>query len=397
MGLKDWTLGRKKAQPPARVHPDDRAKIEAGNAVAKLYFGPPQKTSSLAYYSPELIQCTLPHSDPKESKWTRQNGDFSLTVSSGVDKKGEYVGVPYGSFPRLVLAYIITRVLQTGSARIELASHFTAFLREIGYTGDYRGTGANGKRVREQLQRLLRATITFNYESEDKKHLAVQSVNIAPKFELWFDEKRPDEASLFGSYIQISEEFRQAILRSPVPLRLDVLAALKRSPLALDVYMWLSYRLFTMKASGQDEISLSYGQLQAQFGTGIAEGNYRQFRKELKLAFAKVAQYWELPTDDGTKQTLNYELDAKRLVLYRSPLLVVKKPSAAEEAAREIMERRQFDTETRKKARQIAPKWDVNVLSNAYFAWIEREQITPKDPRSHFLAFVEQHTKRNPI
>jgi hypothetical protein len=52
--------------------------------------------------------------------------------------------------------------------------------------------------------------------------------------------------------------------------------------------MWASYRLFTMHNTGQDSISLGYGRLQEQFGTGIAEANYRQFRKEFRLAFAKV-------------------------------------------------------------------------------------------------------------
>ena len=381
---------------PARVHPDDRARIEAGNTVATLYHGAPQATAAIAYYSPELIQCTLPHSDPKSRDWVKENGEFSLTVTRGLDKKGQVIGLPYGAFPRLVLAYIITRVLQTGERRIELSSHFSTFLKEIGYTGDYRGTGANGKRVREQLLRLLQATITFHYESESKKHLAVHSVNIAPKFELWFDERRPDEASLFGSYIQISEEFREAILRAPVPLRTDVLKALKRSPLALDVYMWVSYRLFTMKATGQEEISLSYGMLQQQFGTGIAEENYRLFRQRLKAAFVEVAKYWQLPESDGAKQLLNFDLDAKRLVLYRSPLLIGKaKQSAAESAAQQIMETRSFDMDTRRKARQIAGKWDVGYLTSQYFEWIGREQITPKDPRGHFLAFIKKHRQLN--
>ena len=106
--------------------------------------------------------------------------------------------------------------------------------------------------------------------------------------------KNPEQGSLFGSFIDLSEDFHTAILRSPVPLRTDVLKALRKSPLALDVYMWISYRLFTMQNAGQEQITLGYGRLQEQFGTGIAEKNYRQFRRELKLAFAKVAQYWKI-------------------------------------------------------------------------------------------------------
>ena len=41
--------------------------------------------------------------------WIRKNGDFSLIVCSGFDRDGTPYGIPYGSFPRLVLAYIITQ------------------------------------------------------------------------------------------------------------------------------------------------------------------------------------------------------------------------------------------------------------------------------------------------
>ena len=37
------------------------------------------------------------------------NGDFSLIVFSGFDRDGKPYRIPYGSFPHLVLAYIITQ------------------------------------------------------------------------------------------------------------------------------------------------------------------------------------------------------------------------------------------------------------------------------------------------
>ena len=106
------------------------------------------------------------------------------------------------------------------------------------------------------------------------------------------DYTRPDQGSLFETFIDLSEEFYNAIMRSPVPLRTDILAALRKSPMALDVYMWVSYRLFTLHQSGQEQVSLSYGQLQEQFGTGISESNYRSFRRDFKAALTKVAQFW---------------------------------------------------------------------------------------------------------
>src|SRR5215510_3735074 len=167
-----------KPNQPARVHPDDRNRIEGLKALGTLIQGAPQPKASVSYYTPMLIQCTLPHSDPKTRDWVKTNGDVSLIISSGVDKNLKPYGIPYGSFPRLVLAYIITRVIETSERRIDLSSHFSGFMREIGYTGNHKGTGVKGQRVRGQLIRLLRASITF--EGNRDGHLAVQDVKVAP-------------------------------------------------------------------------------------------------------------------------------------------------------------------------------------------------------------------------
>jgi len=381
---------------PARVHPDDRDRIEGLNTLARLYYGTPQSEAPVSYYTPILIQCTLPHSDPKTRDWKKTNGDFTLIISSGVDHNLVPYGIPYGSFPRLVLAYIITRVIQTGERRIALSSHFSSFLEELGYTGNHKGNSKAGKRIRDQLLRLLLASIRFEGRTgtDEQGHMAGVKIDVAPKYSLWWDFKNPEQGSLWGSYIEISEEFRQSILRAPVPLRTDILKAVKKSPLALDVYMWVSYRLFTMRATGQESISLGYGRLQEQFGTGIAEANYRQFRQELKLAFAKVANAWRSP--DSEKQPLNYEFEPTRLVLYRSPLLIAKaKTSRAQEEAQRLLSSRSFDQETRRSARLLAGKWDVDYLTRQYFDWVEGEGIMPKDPRAHFLDFIKTHRQRH--
>src|SRR6266849_5487720 len=84
-GGRDMThqLTGQTSQLPARVHPDDRGRIEGLNALATLIQGAPQPKASLSYYTPILIQCTLPHSDPKALTWAKTNGDFTLVLTSG--------------------------------------------------------------------------------------------------------------------------------------------------------------------------------------------------------------------------------------------------------------------------------------------------------------------------
>ena len=376
-------------QPTTRVHPDDRAKIEAANTVAAVYHGVPQPPAKISYYSPLLIQCTLPHSDPKTAVWVKQSGPYSLIVSSGYDKQGEAYGVPYGKFPRMVIAYVTTEVKKTGECRVEFNASFKGFLKEVGYTANL--NKRQKASIIDQLNRLIRAT--FSWEGGSKEHSRGGGGRVTSDFDLWFNDDHPDQITMFDSFIMVSQEFRDAILSNPVPLRTDILRALKSSSLALDVYMWVSYRLFTMKAAGEEEMSLSYGLLQAQFGTGIAEENYRLFRSELKKAFRKVARYWK--GTDGETQRLNFDFTETHLILYRSPLLIENKSSAAEDEARQIMASRSFDMETRKKARQIAAGWDVSYLIGTYFEWVEKNGTTPKNPKLHLMQFIRSHIKRN--
>ena len=51
-----------------------------------------------------------------------------------------------------------------------------------------------------------------------------------------------------GRKIELSEKFFNEIIRHPVPLDMNILTALKRCSLGLDLYMWLTYRTFATQA-----------------------------------------------------------------------------------------------------------------------------------------------------
>ena len=57
---------------------------------------------------------------------------------------------------------------------------------------------------------------------------------------------------LWDSKIELSEKFFNEIIRHPAPLNMNTLTALKRSPLGLDLYLWLVYRTFALRAPNQD-------------------------------------------------------------------------------------------------------------------------------------------------
>ena len=72
------------------------------------------------------------------------------------------------------------------------------------------------------------------------------SSSVADRTEFWWNPKRPDQPSLWESKIYLGEEFFNEIIRHPVPLDMNILTALKRCSLGLDLYLWLNYRTFAL-------------------------------------------------------------------------------------------------------------------------------------------------------
>ena len=241
-----------------------------------------------AFMARQLVQCTLPHTNPGNVPvWTRTNGNLTLTIQPGY-RTGKPVGYPYGSIPRLLLFWITTEAVQTKHRRLELGKSLSAFMRGIGLdpnTG--RGKRGDAPRLREQMRRLFAAHISFDQslEESDRRGEHWLDMHVAPKGELWWDPKQPLQDDLWGSWIELGEDFFTAITTSPVPVDMRALRALKRSPLALDLYAWAGYRAFTVTKKGKAQF-IPWAGLMAQLG---ADYHDRQnFRRKSVTALRKV-------------------------------------------------------------------------------------------------------------
>jgi hypothetical protein len=117
-------------------------------------------------------------------------------------------------------------------------------MREVGLDVSRDGKHSAAKRVRNQMQRLFKARISFEegLKAGSERGQRWLSMEVAPKSELWWDPKRPDQAVLWKSWIELGEDFYQALVNNPVPVDMRALRALKSSTLALDLYAWSKYR-----------------------------------------------------------------------------------------------------------------------------------------------------------
>jgi Plasmid encoded RepA protein len=209
--------------------------------------------------------------------WMRTNGSFTLAVRPGIDHKTlKPIGYPYGSIPRLLLFWMNTEAVRIKSRRLELGKNLANFMSEIGLDSNTgRGKRGDAKRLREQMRRLFRATISFeidNTQDPRRQGQGWRDMQVAPEGELWWDPKRPDQVNLWGSWIELGEKFFQAITAAPVPTDLRALRALKQSPLALDLYIWAAHKAYSAAVKNKSQF-VPWIALSRQFGA-----DYKQTR-----------------------------------------------------------------------------------------------------------------------
>lgn len=270
--------------------------LEAGEAIQ----GQPE-AAEIAFIARQLVQATLPHSNPIGSppEWYRTNGHFTLSIRPGYatnPKTGERycIGYPYGTIPRLLLFWVNTEIVRTRDRHIELGPTLASFMRELGLDPSRGGKRSDAYRLRDQMQRLFRSQISFDESTENGQRWL--DMQIAPAAEFWWDVKNPEQKGLWNSWIEVGEKFYQAVLASPVPVDMRALRALRKSPLALDLYSWAVHRAYGVYKRGVSQ-RITWPQLEAQLGGNYADP--KDFKRKAKQALRKiVAVYPVLRLED---------------------------------------------------------------------------------------------------
>ena len=261
-----------------------------------------------------LALCALPRTNPgNRDKYIRRNGPFTLVMTATGTAK-----LPYGTLPRLLLAWVCTEAARTQSRTLVLGRSLDGFMRKLGIKNRSGGVRGDRTRLQNQMQRLFRSSVELAHETEHG--LQVVAGHIANRMSLWWDPRRPDEPVLWDSTIRLGEDFFNEIIACPVPLDMNVLKAMKRSPLGLDLYLWLTYRLFGLT----EPLSLTWRQLYRQFGSNPARADTRTvdyFRTDVLRELEKLKDAWP---------DLDYNTPKGRLMLRPArPLIAPSRPGAA--------------------------------------------------------------------
>ena len=231
-----------------------------------------------------MALCSLPRTNPgRRIQYKRVNGPYTLYMIAGGGKR-----LPYGNLPRLLLAWVSTEAVRTQSRTLILGRSLSEFMRKVGV---YDGGGANRRRLRIQMDRLFSCQVELTEERQGLTRFIASRV--ADRGEFWWDMKRPDEPVLWDSKIHLGEALFHEIIRRPVPLDMNILKALKRSSLGLDLYMWLTYRTFTLKKV----TALRWSSLYQQFGAHPSKAGNKDtvnaFRKKCLRELKKIKDAWD--------------------------------------------------------------------------------------------------------
>ena len=238
-----------------------------------------KEAGALGYMSRSLVQATLPHKATKGNEFTRKNGAFTLSLMAP-----SKIGLPYGSIPRLLLAWIATEVVKNknreNSREIVLGRNLSEFMRQLDLlpTG---GKWGSITRLRDQMVRLFSCAISCSYT--DNEMDAGSNLLIADDYKLWWTPKDCDQIELFASSLTLSQRFYDELVKNnAVPIDLRALKALKRSPLAIDVYCWLTYRMSYLRRP----TVIPWAALEMQFGSEY--GLTRSFKAAFLEQMRKV-------------------------------------------------------------------------------------------------------------
>ena len=266
-----------------------------------------------SYLYSGFCMSSLPHrAIPTEGEWVRKSDNFTLIVEPGklfdVNGDGTLVGIPYGPKARLLLMYLQSEAIKTGSPEIEMGRNMHRWLEKVGVSVG----GVTYKAFREQARRITACRLTFTWRSDDKSGFRRDQIIDAGTLE--FQAGDATQPKLWVETVRLGDRFYQALKKHPVPLWAPAVALLADKSQAIDVYSWLAYRLHSLHR----QTPVSWPALHQQFGSGYKE--IRQFRaKFLETLRETLVVYPEA----------RVSVEAGGLILYPSPPPVTERSAIA--------------------------------------------------------------------
>lgn len=255
----------------------------------------PATPDDVGYTASVFVQAVFPYRKPKDGAdaYRREVTQGATTIIVTSDN-----GLPYGKYPRLIMAYIITAAVERiGNAQrgllskeearvIPLGRSLSAFLKSAGIkTGGHGGTRGPNTLVKDQIERLMTTSISVQTRWGDTTKGAKR--NIAKDWTFWRDG---DDGQ---GVIELTPEFADMLYETPIPVDMRTLCSLNK-PRAIDLYLWLTLKQYWLNKRGIDVHTFSWDEVEHQFAVRdlTTAVQHRDFRNEIKSCLEQVQKLW---------------------------------------------------------------------------------------------------------
>ncbi|MFC3125984.1 replication protein RepA [Pseudoroseomonas globiformis] len=291
-GVRKLVLLHGRDQARAMVPPERKALVDIAAEVLA------DDASRIGITYTGFCLTSLPHKRlDDDAAWEKRGHRVTLLVEPGrlkaANRPTRMYGVPYGARARMILLYLQTQAARTNSREVELGRSMRDWLGRMGLSWG----GETGKALREQAVRIAACSLKFFWEDEDMEGWAAgRFVRSGLRFS---DRSSEDtrQGELWDERVVLDEVFFDAMRQHPVPLQEAALRELGNRSASLDLYIWLAYRLHTLR----HPTPVRWAALRDQFGSGYSELHTfrRDFRKSLAPAVAAYPEAKVELNEDG--------------------------------------------------------------------------------------------------
>ena len=230
--------------------------------------------------------------------------------------------VPYGFAPRLIFAYVVGEAVR-GRQSVNLGRTRHRFLKALGVSANSR----NYHTVCEQIMYLATCQIEITQLNHTEKfeQFEIDRYNVAKNikyqrplfvfeenqrvahlvFDPNLDIQKPNPLD-WNTTFTLSDDFYKLVRDKPMPVNLDHLKSLVRSPRRMDIYTWLSHRVYRIK---NKPVNVPLTSVHRQFAPDIDFLHHRRFRQKLKRDLDSIGEVYD---------KFNLELTDSELIIYAS-------------------------------------------------------------------------------
>lgn len=257
-GLHQLVLAHGRERAREMVAPRQRSLVDIAAEVLA------DETQRIGISYTGFCLTSLPHKKlPDDMTWEKKGHHVTLWVEPGrMKSSGATVmyGVPYGARARMILLYLQTQAVRTGSREVALGRSMRDWMERMGLSIG----GETARGLREQAARISACTLKFFWEDERQEGWARGAIVTSG---LRFKVPENDQGSLWEDRVVLDEVFWKGLREHPVPLLEAAIRQLHDRSMSLDIYIWLAWRCHQLgKAT-----AISWPAIHAQFGGGFKQ------------------------------------------------------------------------------------------------------------------------------